>query len=602
MKRKASKKYILVIAVLFALAMGVVALVNKDYIAVWSAPKKHAATTRSAAAQKADDLFWQTFHQGEYERIQPALEALTAAYLATPTDAVTAAHIAWLHNWRSAERARMNAVPATITDDILLARRYFQEAVKLNPADARAQGFLAGHTVIEGTLQQDEKLKRQGYFMLLDAIEAWPEFNLFTAGFVMSRLPADTPQYREGLEWQWRTLDECIEGKLNRANPDYAPYMSKETREGKKRACWNSWIAPHNFEGFFLNMGDMLVKAGDWQTAQKIYANAKLAKEYPSWPYEATLEERIQQAQANVAVFNAPPESSQTRLMIHSTFACMACHQNTQKNEREGRTMTNQQVKGAAGALHVDDGGAGGLPVVFVHSFAGDTTHWAAQLKHLRQTRRAVAFDLRGHGQSVTSAQNDYTIEVLATDLAAVVDELKLDRFVLVGHSIGGAVALAYAGRHPQRVAGLTLVGAPGKMPAEQSRQIIDALEANYERTMEDYWKQLLANAQPQVLQTLTQGKQKMPQDRAMRLIKATFQYDPAPALRNYVGPKLFITAPNDDQPYALHKLTPDAPHQVIAGTSHWLHMDKPAEFNRILDEFLRSIETRQSQPAGTKR
>jgi hypothetical protein len=86
---------------------------------------------------------------------------------------------------------------------------------------------------MEGKLHQDETLTRQGYFMLRDAIQAWPEFNLFTAGFIMSRLPADSPQFREGLEWEWRNLDACIEGTLNRANPDYSPYMSKETREGK---------------------------------------------------------------------------------------------------------------------------------------------------------------------------------------------------------------------------------------------------------------------------------------------------------------------------------------------------------------------------------
>jgi hypothetical protein len=196
--------------------------------------------------------------------------------------------------------------------------------VKLDPSDARTLGFLAGHTVIEGTLHRDEKLTRAGYFMLLDAIEAWPEFNLFTAGFVLSRLPADSPRYREGLEWQWRALDLCIGEKLDRANPDYAKYMSLETKEGKKRACWNSWIAPHNLEAFFLNMGDMLVKAGDWQTAQKIYANAKYVKEYASWKHQAVLEERIPQAQANGALFNAPNE---THMMINSTFACVACHQ-----------------------------------------------------------------------------------------------------------------------------------------------------------------------------------------------------------------------------------------------------------------------------------
>jgi hypothetical protein len=74
-------------------------------------------------------------------------------------------------------------------------------------------------------------------------------------------------------------------------------------------------------------MGDMLVKAGDWQTAQKIYANAKLVKEYESWKYQAVLDERIQQAQANVALFNAPDETPQARLMINSEFACTACHQ-----------------------------------------------------------------------------------------------------------------------------------------------------------------------------------------------------------------------------------------------------------------------------------
>ena len=327
MKPMTTKKKFLVIILLSAVALGVIALTNQDRLAVWSAPQKQAATSRSEAAQKADDLFWQTFHQGDYEQVPQALDALTAAYLETPTDAVTAAHIAWLHNWRSAERARMTAVPATITDDILLARRYFQEAVTLDPADARTQGFLAGHTVIEGTLQHDEKLTRQGYFMLLDAIKAWPEFNLFTAGYVMSRLPADSPQFQEGLEWQWRTLDECIEGKLDRVNPDYSQYMTLETKEGQKRACWNSWIAPHNFEGFFLNMGDMLVKAGDWQTAQKIYANAKLSKEYASWKYQAVLDDRIKQAQDNVALFNAPNETSKARLMINSEFACMACHQ-----------------------------------------------------------------------------------------------------------------------------------------------------------------------------------------------------------------------------------------------------------------------------------
>jgi hypothetical protein len=199
--------------------------------------------------------------------------------------------------------------------------------VNLDRSDARYLGFLAGHMLAEGTLHKDERLTREGYFTMLEAIKAWPEFNLFTGGYVFSRLPADSPQFREGLAWQWRTLDECIEGTLDRGNPDYAPYMAKETTEGQKRACWNSWIAPHNFEGFFLNMGDMLVKSGDWQTAQKIYANARLARTYTTWKYQSVLDDRINRSRENVESFNARDGAPRARIMIDSEFACMACHQ-----------------------------------------------------------------------------------------------------------------------------------------------------------------------------------------------------------------------------------------------------------------------------------
>ncbi len=313
----------IILAWLFV-GIGGCALWNR--LAVMSAPKKEASTARSEAASKADDVFWTTFHNGEYDKIQSVLDMLTAAYLRTPSDAKTAAHIAWLHNWRIAERARMDSPPATITDDTILARRYFQEAVNLDPSDARYLGFLAGHTLAEGTLHKDERLVREGYFMMLDAIKAWPEFNLFTGGYVMSRLPSDSQKFREGLEWQWQTLDKCIEGTLDRANPDYAQYMVKETTEGRKRVCWNSRVAPHNLEGFFLNMGDMLAKSGDWETAQKIYANARLSRTYASWKYQSVLEDRIDRAQANVALFNAPDGTPKDRMMINSEFSCMACH------------------------------------------------------------------------------------------------------------------------------------------------------------------------------------------------------------------------------------------------------------------------------------
>jgi hypothetical protein len=301
-------------------------------IAVQMAPAKVASKERTPAAVKADTLFWNTLHEGRYEGIPLALKAMTGAYLQDPSDDISAAHVGWLHIWRLAESARLSELDPGITDDAILARRYFQEAVALHPGEARYLGFLGSTQLAEGTIHRDEKLIRQGYFTLKAGIDAYPEFNLFTAGYLMSNQAADSERFREGLEWQWQNLDVCVGAKVDRANPDFKGYMALATTEGAKRVCWNGWIAPHNFEGFFLNMGDMLVKSGDWQTARKVYANARHSPTYAQWKYAPVLEARIEQAQANVTAFAKPPAQDRSspagsRMMFNSSYACMACHQ-----------------------------------------------------------------------------------------------------------------------------------------------------------------------------------------------------------------------------------------------------------------------------------
>ncbi len=312
-------------------ALAAALLAGCSSVAVQMAPAKQPAATRSAAALQADTVFWQALHAGDYDAIPRAMVAMKAAYLQDPTDAVTAARVGFLHIWRLAESGRQAERSPSITDDAVLARRYFQEAAALNPGEARYQGFLGSTLLAEASIHRDEKLTRQGYYTLLSAIDAWPEFNLFTAGYTMSNQPADSPRFQQALEWQWKTLDLCAGETVDRRNPDFGRYMARATTEGPKRACWNSWIAPHNFEGFFLNMGDMLVKSGDWQTAQKVYANARHSPAYASWAYAPVLERRMADAQANVALFSAPTRGAAAgapaRMMFGSTYACSGCHQ-----------------------------------------------------------------------------------------------------------------------------------------------------------------------------------------------------------------------------------------------------------------------------------
>ena len=93
---------------------------------------------------------------------------------------------------------------------------------------------------------------------------------------------------------QLKTLDACARAPIDRVNlTSAASALATETDPRLKRACSNSWIAPHNVQGFFLNMGDMIAKSGDPVLARRVFARAKEAEAYATWPYAAMLEERI---------------------------------------------------------------------------------------------------------------------------------------------------------------------------------------------------------------------------------------------------------------------------------------------------------------------
>jgi pimeloyl-ACP methyl ester carboxylesterase len=243
--------------------------------------------------------------------------------------------------------------------------------------------------------------------------------------------------------------------------------------------------------------------------------------------------------------------------------------------------------------LNVDSRGAGGTPVLFVHSFAGDVTHWSAQLEHLRSSRRAVAFDLSGHGKS-PGAVGRYSIQELAKDVADVADSQALQEFVLVGHSAGALIACEYAAAHPRRVKALGLVDAPpapGAVPAEQLAQIHEALARDPQGAVEQFWKQgAFKDARPEVQYKLLEALKRLARNTIVELTESSLAYDATATLRNVRCPRFAIHTPFNDAPLSLHNALPGIQHTPIEGTGHWIHLDKPAEFNQVLDIFLRGL------------
>ncbi len=297
-----------------------------DKLAIRFAPEKTADLSATTLSKQAKDLFWEALHGGQYDRLPEVRRLLTAAYLENPANPEISLLLAHAHLWTIAERTRLTEVPPGITDHAILAEKYFTEARRLNPSDDRIAGWLGGVKLALGQIHRDERLTREGYFMLHDAIRAFPEFNDFSSGYVLSSKPKDDDKFREGLDDMWDNLDRCAGERIDRTNPDYRKYLGQETQTGPKRVCWNSRIAPHNFEGFFLNMGDMLVKNGQPAVAGRIYAIAALSTSYESWPYRSLLETRLAQAESRARQFQSADPTQHPEIMFNSAHACTACH------------------------------------------------------------------------------------------------------------------------------------------------------------------------------------------------------------------------------------------------------------------------------------
>ncbi len=121
--------------------------------------------------------------------------------------------------------------------------------------------------------------------------------------------------------------------------------------------------------------------------------------------------------------------------------------------EPTGRTLDVDGLR-----LHyLDWATPGAPPVVCVHGYTSSAQAFSALARRLRDRHHVVAADVRGHGESGWSSSGAYRYADQVGDLAALVDKLGLARFTLVGTSMGGIIAMAYAGAHPDRLARLVI-------------------------------------------------------------------------------------------------------------------------------------------------
>ena len=250
--------------------------------------------------------------------------------------------------------------------------------------------------------------------------------------------------------------------------------------------------------------------------------------------------------------------------------------------------------------IHWSAAGKGKATVILVHGWTCDSSSWIEQVPVLSRDYRIVTLDLPGHGQSAPPKDGHFSMDLFARAVEAVRRAVKADKVVLVGHSMGTPVIRQYARLYPQHVAGLVLVdglvalpalppppgGAPPQPPQMSGPEGLKAREGLI-RTM-------FTPATPQPLQQhILKMMLGTPEATANGAMLATF--DPANWKDDAMTmPVLGIYADKSQlgNPQYSKKIFPAFEYVEIPGTGHFVMMEKPVEFNRLLKSFLEKVKS----------
>ncbi len=241
--------------------------------------------------------------------------------------------------------------------------------------------------------------------------------------------------------------------------------------------------------------------------------------------------------------------------------------------------------------LFYTDSGSGDPPLIFVHGWCCDWSHWRRQLPAFRRKHRAVAVDLRGHGHS-SKPKQDYTMDGFAEDLEWLIGDLGLRKPVVIGHSMGGVIALRLAGRGNRDIAGLVIVDSPifSVLPQEQLDTFVQALEGPTYRDVARAFidARLFHPGSPKALRKhVTDAMADAPQH-VMASAMRDLLVDNTDLAKNVNVPSLFIDAGRSLE--ELQRIEAGIPGIRIGrtvGAGHFNMLEAPEQFNGMLRKFL---------------
>lgn len=235
------------------------------------------------------------------------------------------------------------------------------------------------------------------------------------------------------------------------------------------------------------------------------------------------------------------------------------------------------------------------LPLVLIHGLFGSLDNLGILARDLKQNRRLIQIDVRNHGLSPRSNEMSYAL--MAQDVLETLDGLGTERFGVIGHSMGGKIAMMLTALAPDRVAGMVVIDmAPVAYPTRHHDDIFAALQAVIHAgiTSRSQAAALMRQTLPEegviqfLLKSFHEGEWRFNVPVLYQCYDQIIGWQPVPA---WPHPALFIRGERspylaDEYRDALLAQFPQARAHVVAGAGHWVHAEKPDAVLRAIRRF----------------
>ena len=258
--------------------------------------------------------------------------------------------------------------------------------------------------------------------------------------------------------------------------------------------------------------------------------------------------------------------------------------------------MNTEYLELDGGRMAFEQAGAGGPALVFLHGFACDRSFLAPQTAHFSAGHRVVSVDFLGHGQSDTP-ETEYRLPRFAAEVARLLEHLGLKNVVVVGHSMGGSVALELAAGWPELVRSAvsidsTLISSPERKAKALPAMLRSLQGPHYLMAARRFAGSMVLPSDGEAIKEHVEAVMSSPPRHVLiELTRGLIAWDGPPALARLKRPLLYIGSrrPLTGQA-AMLASSPWVQYAQAAGSGHFLTLIVPQQINAMIERWLQVL------------